>query len=255
MNKFDKITNAVNEAENSFVNFLSALAPWGVPIIPAYLTYWHTNVDLKFPSWVAWTAAFVVEVLGLASMRTAIRFWEHNKRYTKDSNRAPVGLAISTYLFYLIVILTVNVILDIQKGVIWINVLAIGLFSLLSLPAGLLIAIRAQHSELLEALSEARTSRASSRISSETLPKLEINSGSSSRTSLAKQWISKSRSRTGRIPVHKDSVFEFMDRILNQEGRVAEFSEVVDSLKLPDSTSSRLRNLWIEENSERLNGK
>lgn len=255
MNRFDRITRTVNGAENSFINFLSALAPWGVPVIPAYLTYWHTQTDLSFPSWVAWTSAFVVEVLGLASMRTAIGFWEHNKRYSKDSNRAPVGLAISTYIFYLIVILTVNVILDIQNGVAWVNVLAIGLFSLLSLPAGLLIAIRAQHSELLETLMEARSSRASSRITSESVPKPSPTSGSTSRTSLANQWISKSRSRTGRIPVHKESVFEFMNSILEREGRIAEFSEVVDNLKLPDSTSSRLRNLWIDENSERLNGK
>jgi len=157
MNLFEKISNAVNDAEDSFINLLCVIAPWLVPIIPAFLTYWHTARDLNFPIWVAWTAAVVVEVLGLSSMRTSISFFEHNKRYSKDVNKAPFALTIGTYVFYLVVVLTVNVLLDVTNGVTWVNVIAIGLFSLLSLPAGVLISVRTQHSELLKELSERRT--------------------------------------------------------------------------------------------------
>jgi hypothetical protein len=250
MNIFEKISDIVNGIEDSVINLLCVLAPWFVPVIPAYLTYSHTIDELSFPFWVAWTAAFVVEVLGLASMRTSISFFEHNKRYSKDTNRAPVGLSISTYIFYLFVILTVNVLLDLTKGVSWINVLAIGLFSLLSVPAGLLIAIRTQHMELLKLLSEQRSFRRSSKSSSETP---EITSKTISRTSLASKWISKSRSRTGRPSVHQNSVFSYMDKVLATEGRVADFTEVVGALGISESTCSRLRNLWIENNVEKVN--
>ena len=254
MNFFEKISNVVNGIEDSVINLLCVLAPWFVPIIPAYLTYRHTVGDLGFPSWVAWTAAFVVEVLGLSSMRTSISFFEHNKRYSKDTNRAPVGLSISTYVFYLLVILTVNILLDLNSGVSWINVLAIGLFSLLSVPAGLLIAIRTQHTELLRGLSELRNSRNASRSNSRSQENSETTSGITSRSSLATQWISKSRSRTGRPSIHQDTVFSYMSSVLEREGRIAEFGEVVQSLGLPESTCSRLRTLWISQNIERVQG-
>lgn len=156
MNIFEKISNVVNSAEDSIINLLTVIAPWLVPVIPAFLTYWHTNRDLGFPAWVAWTSAIVVEVLGLASMRTSISFFEHNKRYSKDTNKAPFWLAVSTYVFYLLVILAVNVLLDITNNIKWTNILAIALFSLLSVPAGLLISVRAQHSELLREIAERR---------------------------------------------------------------------------------------------------
>jgi hypothetical protein len=105
---------------------------------------------MAFAPWIAMTAAFVVETLGMASISTAVRFWYHNQRYKKSTNKAPFGLAIGVYLFYLLVVMTVNVLLEIEAGlrsptVIW----TIGLFTSLSVPSGLLIAIRAQYSELL----------------------------------------------------------------------------------------------------------
>lgn len=157
MNIFEKISATVNDAEDSIINLLCVISPWLVPVIPAFLTYWHTIKDLSFPVWVAWTSAIVVEVLGLASMRTSISFFEHNKRYSKETNKAPFGVTIGTYVFYLVVILTVNVLLDVTNGVKWMNIVAVGLFSLLSVPAGVLISVRTQHSELLKELSERRT--------------------------------------------------------------------------------------------------
>lgn len=160
MNKlFDFITRFLNGIEDSFINVVSIIVPWFVPIIPAYLTYYHSTTNLKFPWWVAWTAAFVVEVLGLASMRTSISFYEHNRRYSNELRQAPFGLAFSTYVFYLFVVLTVNVLLDVQNGVAWVNVLAVGLFSLLSVPAGVLISVRAQHTELVRDIERAKAER------------------------------------------------------------------------------------------------
>lgn len=177
---FDSVTRFLNGIEDSLINTLSIIVPWFVPVIPAYLTFRHSEVNLQFPVWVAWTAAFVVEVLGLASMRTAVSFYEHNRRYAKSDKKAPVRLTFGIYAFYLSVVLVVNVLIDLQNGVVWWNVLAIGLFSLLSVPAGALISIRAQHTELLRELEKNRSERRQNRSEnlqkdSESSPKVSGN--------------------------------------------------------------------------------
>ena len=148
---FDKISGIINSMERAFIDLLSALVPYAVPIIPAYLTYYHTLDAMNFPDWVAKTTAFVVEVLGIASVSTAIRFYENNKRYKDKNRQAPFWLALFTYVFYLAVVLVVNVLLEVDAAqrrpvIIW----AIALFSLLSVPSGVLISIRSQFIEMLE---------------------------------------------------------------------------------------------------------
>lgn len=148
---FDAVSDTINGAERAFLDLLSALVPYCVPVIPAYLTYFHTMNEMQFPQWVAATAAFVTEVLGIASVSTAIRFWRHNLRYKDAKNQAPFWLAVFTYLFYIVTILAVNVLLEVVAGQRSPAVIiAIALFSLLSLPSAVLISIRAQYREQLE---------------------------------------------------------------------------------------------------------
>lgn len=189
---FESIISFFNGIEDSLINTLSIVVPWFVPVIPAYLTFRHSEINLQFPVWVAWTAAFVVEVLGLASMRTAVTFYEHNRRYSKDVKKAPFNVAILIYAFYLAVVLVVNVLLDWKNGVVWWNVLAIGLFSLLSVPAAALISVRAQHTELLRQLDRERSERR--QIRSESRRKVSESTGKVSETyrntgeTLPKDW-------------------------------------------------------------------
>jgi hypothetical protein len=145
------LSSVLNDAEKAMLDLISILVPWAVPIIPAYLTFYHTIEIMGFPVWVGWTAAFVVEALGLVSVATAIRFWTNNKRYKDTSRKAPFALAVSVYTFYIIVVLVVNVILEAVVGTRnpWV-ITAIALFALLSLPSGILISIRVQYSEMLE---------------------------------------------------------------------------------------------------------
>ena len=162
---FQFISETINGAEKSFLDLLSALVPYFVPVIPAYLTYFHTRDMMNFPDWVASTAAFVVEVLGITSVSTAIRFERHNRLNKDIKNKAPFALAIATYVFYIAVVLSVNVLLEVVTGVrspavIW----AIALFSLLSLPSAVLISIRAQFSEILEEKRERQADRKAARI-------------------------------------------------------------------------------------------
>jgi hypothetical protein len=159
-NIFQAIADILNGAERNFLDLLSVLVPYAVPIIPAYLTYWHTLQEMSFPNWVAWTAAFVTEVLGITAVSTAIRFWRNNAMYKSEKERAPFWLAVGVYIFYIVIVLSVNVILEIVSGVRsgWV-IFSIGLFSLLSFPSGVLISIRAQYTEMLEDRNERKAER------------------------------------------------------------------------------------------------
>jgi hypothetical protein len=155
---FQFMADAINGAERSFLDFLSAIVPYAVPLIPAYLTYFHTQDQMNFPWQIAFSAAFVVEVLGITAVSTSIRFYRYNMKYTAAQNKAPFVLAIFTYVFYLVIVLSVNVVLelvaDTRSG--WV-IFSIGLFSLLSVPSGILISIRTQFSEMLEERTKVRT--------------------------------------------------------------------------------------------------
>lgn len=146
---FSWIADTINGAERAILDFLGSFVPYTTASIPAYLTYVHTFTEMAFPREVAFLAAFTVEVLGVTSVSTAIRFFQWNKNHRGET--APFWLAFSTYVFYIVITLSVNVLLEVHSGVrapavIW----SIGLFSLLSIPSGVLISVRAQFAEMLE---------------------------------------------------------------------------------------------------------
>ncbi len=151
MKIFEWLAKVLNGMERGIIDFISAFVPYAVPVIPAYLTFYHTQEMMGFPVWVAWTAAFVVEALGLASIATVVRFYLHNKRYTSEQNKAPFWIAFGVYVAYIVIVIVVNVILEVvadTRGG-WI-ITAIALFSLLSFPSGVLISIRTQYREMLD---------------------------------------------------------------------------------------------------------
>ncbi len=157
---FRWISDTINGGERAILDALSAIVPYTTASIPAYLTYTHTLKQMDFPANIARLAAFTVEVLGVTAVSTAIRFWQWNKTHTQEKDRAPFWLSVSTYGFYILITLSVNVILEIyarqrDPAVIW----AIGLFSLLSIPSGVLISIRAQFGEMLETKKEQAEAR------------------------------------------------------------------------------------------------
>lgn len=173
---FTKASDTINGAERSVLDFISVFVPWAVPVIPAYLTYYHTIEQMHFPVWVARTAAFVVEALGLVSVATAIRFWKNNTLFKGEREKAPFWLAVIVYLFYIVIVLTVNVLLEVEastrNGVV---IFAIGLFTLLSFPASLLIAIRAQFREQLEDRRARSAQRKTKRIRDDGLQLVPMN--------------------------------------------------------------------------------
>jgi len=171
---FRKISDTINGGERSILDALSAIVPYTTASIPAYLTYDHTLKQMAFPDNIALLAAFTVEVLGVTAVSTSIRFWQWNRNH--KTTPAPFWLAVTTYMFYIVITLSVNVILEIyaaerNPAVIW----AIALFSLLSVPSGVLISVRAQFGEMLEDRREKSVAKSGKRIRNDGLKLIPMN--------------------------------------------------------------------------------
>ena len=161
--------------ERVVIDNLSAFTPWLAPLIPAFLTYTHMVGSLSYPTWVAFIGALVVECLGLTAIYTATQFWDYNDaKATEKENRlvsmdakarklakqkkqrnAPFRWAAGAMGFYIVIILTVNAALEMEvtQAGFTVKVFSNALLSLLSVVAGLIIALRSQHRRRVEKFS------------------------------------------------------------------------------------------------------
>ena len=131
------------EAERTLVDNLAATAPWLAPLAPAFLAY-RAMVDvLRFPVWVAGAVGLTVEVLGISTINTAMTLWTWNREKNKSDKAAPTWVAVLAAAFYVMVVITVNVMLD---GGTTLEKAAKGLLSSLSVAAAITLALRSQHS-------------------------------------------------------------------------------------------------------------
>ncbi|CAG0934324.1 hypothetical protein TFLX_03427 [Thermoflexales bacterium] len=170
--------DVISRIETVAIDTVAAISPWLAPVIPAYLTNTHMAGALGYPTWVAFIGALVVECLGLAAIYTATQFWDYNDaKATEKENRlvgmsqkarmlarkkrqrnAPFKWAALAMGFYIVVILTVNAALEMevtQTGF-TVKVFSNALLSLLSVIAGLIIALRSQHRRRLEKFARVR---------------------------------------------------------------------------------------------------
>jgi hypothetical protein len=150
----NRFTRAV---ESLVIDVIAGLAPWLAPLVPAFMVYQGMVNMLKFPAWAAVATAIVVETLGLAGVTTTFQFWDYNDARNKTEQRAPWLIALFTAVFYLAVVLIVNVIMDTTAT--GEEKLAKGLLSSLSICAGVILALRSQHARRIEANVEAREER------------------------------------------------------------------------------------------------
>lgn len=167
------LTNLIKAGEETAITFVSTVIPWATPLLPAFIMFKHvTNPnELGYPQWVGWCVGAIVEGIGLSSMYRSFQFFEHNRKYKDSQKKSPTYIPVSMYVFYLTVVLSVNVIMDWQAGVQWSHILVIGLISSLSVPAGTLIAVTAVHDERVSEhkadLAQKRAERAAQRMPAE----------------------------------------------------------------------------------------
>lgn len=147
---------------NSFIDFLLSTTPWLAPVIPASMIFTGLVNRLDFSWPIALVGAVVVEFMGLSSINTTIMFWQYNEdkryfqslRFIKKPGKkhkihgAPTFASLLTVVFYASIVLIVNVVLDIGIVPAW-HIIAKALLSLLSVVAGVIIALRASHARRL----------------------------------------------------------------------------------------------------------
>jgi hypothetical protein len=149
-----QITRAL---EATLIDNLAATIPWLAPVVPAYMIYHSLTAVIRFPLPVAILSAIVVEFLGLVTVSTSVQFWSWNDSKRQTDPDAPVWLAIITAAAYLLVVITVNVILDLDAPAE--QLAAKALLSTLSISAALTIAIRSQHARRLAEIEKAKADR------------------------------------------------------------------------------------------------
>jgi len=177
---FDGLNEGIRGGEQSMVNFFSAVGPWLAPLAPAYSSWHHMTTAMGFPNWVSWAIAAVVEILGLSAVSTVISFWSYNRRKMADYKKAPVWVALVSFIFYLAIILIVNVLLDLAKinsmgwDVEYVKVAANGFLSLLSVPAAIILAVRTQHHELLDDLAKEKAEKDAEKKSQRTVQRPQV---------------------------------------------------------------------------------
>lgn len=167
MNIFDRFNEWINDFEGSFVNSLTAFAPWIAPLAPAYMTYVHMVDFLEFPKILAFALAVMVEILGFGTVSTGLDFWFYNRRERAGNKKAPLTIIIITFAFYLVLILVSNVVIDIsnaylseawQKGAV---ILVRLLLTLQTIPGALMVAARTGHRDLLKEIKKEKEQKLS----------------------------------------------------------------------------------------------
>jgi hypothetical protein len=157
---FEAWSRIIQAAERTLVDNIAATVPWLAPMAPAYMAYANTMEAFRWPEWVALTVALAVEGLGLSAISTAFRLWEWNDTKRVSEQAAPLGAALGAAGMYVLVVMVVNVILD---GGGFLEKTAKAILSLLSVVAGVVLALRSQHARRLAEREEVRRERREAR--------------------------------------------------------------------------------------------
>jgi len=162
MNLFDRINAVIENAEGSIITLVTTLIPWLAPALPAWLTWYHLTGMLAIPPAIAVAMALTVEFLGLSAVSTAFSYMRHNKINRSQKNRVSLAFPIGAYLFYLLVVVVVNVVQEIpmsEQGQQVSRVVSIALLTLISAPAFVIAIARDQQRKIETEVSASKTER------------------------------------------------------------------------------------------------
>lgn len=144
-------------SEQNLIDNVARFVPWLAPGIPAVFAYMNsrTQLDMEWP--IALLIALTVEGLGLASVHTALSLVEHIKTHKQNQPKTEAWIMFGMTLFYLAIVVTVNIILDLQHPVQ--IIIAKALLSLVSIPAAVTLSIRQLHKTRLTNESEQKAEK------------------------------------------------------------------------------------------------
>ncbi len=161
-NVFDIANEWIRGVESSAVNLGTAIAPWGAPLPVVYMSFQHMRDFLAFPWFISFPVAAVIEILGFATISTGLALWMHNRKYQDDKKKAPLWIVFISFGFYIIIIFSMNVLIDATQGTIYAKnaeLIVRAMLTLMTIPAALLLAVRTQHNALIVDLDRAREDR------------------------------------------------------------------------------------------------
>ncbi len=273
--------------ERTFVSNMAATVPWIAPLIPASFALKNATEKLHVQSGVEYIIAASIEGLGMSVTSTAFELWDWSDKNKDAQLSAPIRISIGTVVFYIVIVIPVNIGLDLG----WSDWIIKAMLSLLSIPAVVTLALRSQHSRriaeqesdkqkkqqidltaqeeqkrLSEINLEAQRAQTEfefeqKRLDAETRRQIKIEkartsiatsenrngTSETSKTSFETSGTQKPAFKTGRKSTHRERVFQWIDEYFKVSGSVPSFSEVEQGLSLPQSTASRLRGEWLKE--------
>ena len=157
--------------EATLVDNVSATLPWFAPTIAAWLAYFKMSTILEFPIWLSATGGLVIEGLGLVTVSTVFKLWDYNQSKGKSQRKSPVFVAIGVSAFYLIIVLTVNVILGDEPVI---HKVAESLLTSLSIPGAITLALRSNHERMLQEHEKERAERKAERSGKKTARSVQV---------------------------------------------------------------------------------
>lgn len=239
-NFFDIINGYIRDIEGSFVNFISSIAPWGAPLPAAFMSYMHMDGVLKFPFYISIPVAITIEILGFSTISTGLDFWSWNRRYKSSDNvkRAPLTFVVAAFVFYLGLVLTNNVLLDMAKSFpdilseAWATIAVRALLTLMTIPAAMIVATRTQHHELLDAIRQEKENK------------------KKSQGSTAKFSSSSENHRTKEPSEKAIEVKRFVGEYYAMNSELPKLSLIMEKCSVVKSYASTLRTEWVEEQQQ-----
>lgn len=158
-NNFDRLNAWLNNIEGSAVNLASTIVPWLTPIAPMVMTFNHASVILGHWVWAIPVAA-TVELLGFATISTIVHFWMFNKKNKAEYKKAPTWIAVIMFGFYLALVLSTNVLLDLGPKVgldaDYVEIVVKALFTMQTIPGAVIVVVRAGHRNLLKEIEKTK---------------------------------------------------------------------------------------------------
>jgi hypothetical protein len=147
-----------NLSEENLINNVARVTPWLAPLIPASFAFNNAKSALGASNMMAYVIAAAIEFLGLGVVHTAFTLWEYNQTKREKDPVAPTWIMVLMGVFYLTVVILVNILLDLAD-VAYIDVAAKATLSLISIPAAFVLAIRAQHRHRLNVIDADKVKR------------------------------------------------------------------------------------------------
>lgn len=132
-------------SEQNLIDRVARFTPWLAPLIPATFAYQSATNDalLNQPMIIGLLIAATIEGLGLASVHTSLSLFEYIKTHDKQKPKVEAAIMLLMTLFYLAIVVVVNIVLDLQHPTQ--IVIAKALLSLVSIPAAVTLSIRQLH--------------------------------------------------------------------------------------------------------------